>query len=118
MKSPVELMVGTLRQFQFSYDDPLPFTFAVAQLGQNLFNPPNVKGWPGGEAWINSSTLLARKSTLERLFRATEHGARMTTQPNMANAPSTKNGTAKRSAIDRFQKRSGKKNQGAGRPWP
>jgi uncharacterized protein (DUF1501 family) len=27
-----------------------------------------VKGWPGGEAWINSSTLLARKSTLERLF--------------------------------------------------
>jgi uncharacterized protein (DUF1800 family) len=73
-KSPVEMLVGALRQFQFSYEDPLPFTFAVAQLGQNLFNPPNVKGWPGGDDWINSTTLLARKSILERLFRATEAG--------------------------------------------
>lgn len=72
VKSPVELVVGTLKQFNFTYDDPLPFTFAVAQLGQNLFSPPNVKGWPGGDAWINSSTLLARKAILERLFRATE----------------------------------------------
>jgi uncharacterized protein (DUF1800 family) len=72
VKSPVELIVGSLKQFNFTYDDPLPFTFAVAQLGQNLFSPPNVKGWPGGDAWINSSTLLARKATLERLFRATE----------------------------------------------
>jgi uncharacterized protein (DUF1800 family) len=72
VKSPVELIVGALKQFDFTYDDPLPFTFAVAQLGQNLFSPPNVKGWPGGDAWINSSTLLARKAVLERLFRATE----------------------------------------------
>jgi len=75
VKSPVELIVGTLKQFEFRYDDPLPFTFAVAQLGQNIFSPPNVKGWPGGDAWINSSTLLARKAVLERLFRATETGA-------------------------------------------
>jgi hypothetical protein len=47
----------------------LPFAFAMAQLGQNLFAPPNVKGWPGGEAWINTTTLLARKQLLERLFR-------------------------------------------------
>jgi hypothetical protein len=39
-------------------------------MGQNLFSPPNVKGWPGGEAWINTSTLLARKAFLDRLFRA------------------------------------------------
>ena len=38
-------------------------------MGQNLFSPPNVKGWPGGEAWINASTLLARKQFLERLSR-------------------------------------------------
>lgn len=74
VKSPVELVVGALNQFEFTYDDPLPFTFAVAQLGQNLFNPPNVKGWPGGNDWINSSTLLARKSALERLIRATGNG--------------------------------------------
>jgi hypothetical protein len=47
----------------------LPFAFTVTQLGQNLFAPPNVKGWPGGDAWINSTTLLARKQFLERMFR-------------------------------------------------
>jgi hypothetical protein len=31
-----------------------------------------VKGWPTGEAWINSTTLLSRKQVLERLFRAQE----------------------------------------------
>jgi len=72
IKSPVDLVVGTLRQFQFSTDDVIPFGLAVAQLGQNLFAPPNVKGWPGGEAWINSSSLLARKQFLDRLFRAEE----------------------------------------------
>jgi len=71
-KSPVELVVGTLRQFDFSVPDALPFAFTVAQLGQNLFSPPNVKGWPGGEAWITSATLLARKQFLDRLFRAQE----------------------------------------------
>src|SRR5262249_15671210 len=29
-------------------------------LGQRLFAPPNVKGWDGGKAWINSVTLVAR----------------------------------------------------------
>jgi hypothetical protein len=38
-------------------------------MSQNLFAPPNVKGWPGGDAWINSSTLLARKQFLDRLAR-------------------------------------------------
>lgn len=69
IKSPVDLVVGTLRQFRFTTGEMLPFAFALAQLGQNLFAPPNVKGWPGGEAWINSTTLLARKQLLERLFR-------------------------------------------------
>jgi uncharacterized protein (DUF1800 family) len=31
-----------------------------------------VKGWPGGEAWINSTTLLARKQFVERLLRVEE----------------------------------------------
>ena len=72
IKSPVDLVVGTLRSFQFETGDALPFAIVTAGLGQNLFAPPNVKGWPGGEAWINSSTLLARKQFLERLFRADE----------------------------------------------
>lgn len=70
VKSPVDLVVGTLRQFQFATSDAAPFALVVAQLGQNLFSPPNVKGWPGGDAWINSTTLLARKQFLDRVFRS------------------------------------------------
>jgi len=72
IKSPVELVVGTLRQFNVRTGEVIPFVFTANQLGQRLFAPPNVKGWPGGEAWINSTTLLARKAFLERLFRADE----------------------------------------------
>lgn len=72
IKSPVDLVVGTMRALDFHVGDPLPLALVVAGLGQNLFSPPNVKGWPGGEAWINSSTLLARKQFAERIFRAEE----------------------------------------------
>lgn len=72
VKSPVELVIGSLRQFGFSVEDPAPFAIALRQLGQDLFAPPNVKGWPGGESWLNTSTLLARKGFLNRLFRADE----------------------------------------------
>src|SRR5262249_56245392 len=72
IKSPIELVVGTLRQFKFKTGEVMPFVLAANQLGQALFAPPNVKGWPGGETWINSTTLLARKAFLERLFRVEE----------------------------------------------
>jgi len=29
-------------------------------MGQVLFYPPNVAGWPAGTSWINSATLLTR----------------------------------------------------------
>jgi uncharacterized protein (DUF1800 family) len=74
VKSPVEMVIGALKQFDIHYDDALPFTFAVAQLGQNLFNPPNVKGWPGGDAWLNTTTLMSRKSVLERVVRPVDTG--------------------------------------------
>lgn len=72
VKSPVELMVGTLRQFGIEGLDMRVLAFSGRQLNQDLFGPPNVKGWPGGNDWINSTTLLARKQFLERLFRAEE----------------------------------------------
>jgi uncharacterized protein (DUF1800 family) len=68
VKSPVELVVGTLRLFQVQAIDLRPAVIACAALGQNPFAPPNVKGWPGGEAWINSSTLLGRKQLVERML--------------------------------------------------
>jgi uncharacterized protein (DUF1800 family) len=77
VKSPVDLVAGTLRQFDMRPGLPIPFAVATAGMGQNLFSPPNVKGWPGGEAWINASTLLARKAFLDRLFRADDAAGRM-----------------------------------------
>ena len=81
IKSPVDLVVGTLRQFDFSYADALPFVLKTAQLGQNLLVPPNVKGWPGQNDWINATTLLERKRFTEQLFRAVETRAAPATPP-------------------------------------
>ena len=79
VKSPAEFVVGAVREFDIGYADQDATSLAgqLRNFGENLFYPPNVKGWPGGENWINSSTLLARKQFIEQLFRATEaHGMR------------------------------------------
>jgi uncharacterized protein (DUF1800 family) len=72
VKSPADLVVGSVRTLDIRVSDALPLAFTLRNLGQDLFAPPNVKGWPGGEAWINSTTLLARKSFVERLLRSEE----------------------------------------------
>jgi len=72
IKSPVDLVVGTVRQFAFSYSDVMPFVLKTSQLGQNLLMPPNVKGWPGHTDWINATTLLERKNFTQQLFRSVE----------------------------------------------
>ncbi len=69
VKSPIDLVIGTLRTLELAPAQALPFAIAAAGMGQNLYSPPNVKGWPGGVAWINTNTLLARKQFLERLAR-------------------------------------------------
>jgi uncharacterized protein (DUF1800 family) len=69
VKSPVEYVVGTMKQFDIQTSNLRPFVFASALLGQNVFAPPNVKGWPGGQAWINTATLLGRKQFIDRLFK-------------------------------------------------
>ena len=66
VKSPVELVVGLLRQSEGRLVAPAAAAVAMAGMGQNLFSPPNVRGWPGGDAWINTATLLARKQFVER----------------------------------------------------
>jgi hypothetical protein len=59
IKSPVEYIVGLIRGLD---DQPQMPQLAAAMkgLGQDLFAPPNVKGWDGGKAWLNTATLLAR----------------------------------------------------------
>ena len=40
----------------------------LRQMGQLLFQPPNVRGWVGGRSWINSSTLAVRRQLVQQLF--------------------------------------------------
>jgi uncharacterized protein (DUF1800 family) len=70
IKSPVEYVLGAVRAavpgvVQAGSEGNLPFAPAVLvpkveQMGQPLFAPPNVKGWPGGRSWLNTATVLAR----------------------------------------------------------
>ncbi len=59
IRSPVDLVVSTLRVLGLETDGRgLPYV--VRSMGQDLFNPPNVAGWPGGPTWLNSSLWLQR----------------------------------------------------------
>lgn len=69
IRSPVHLLVGTARLLEMPLEDPLVLVQAGKQLGQDVLEPPNVKGWPGGERWITSSTLLQRDQLLRRALR-------------------------------------------------
>ena len=67
IKSPIELMVGLLRTFRYQdFDTGLLVRYAKT-LRQEPFNPPNVRGWRGGEFWIDSTTLLQRKAFVNRM---------------------------------------------------
>lgn len=74
VKSPAELVVGLVRQSGGELTQPVAAAVALAGMGQNLFSPPNVRGWPGADAWINTHTLLARKQFLERALGGSPSG--------------------------------------------
>jgi uncharacterized protein (DUF1800 family) len=59
ISGPVEYLVGCTRRLGLDVPPQLLW-LGAGQLGQRLFDPPNVKGWEGGEAWITTSSLLAR----------------------------------------------------------
>lgn len=60
IKSPVELLVGIRRYLPLTLDNDDAQLLFEKVLGQILFYPPNVAGWPGGKNWIDSSTLMVR----------------------------------------------------------
>ncbi len=60
IKGPVELVVGSARLLEVELGQPRAVAYVCRQLGQEVFQPPNVKGWPGGRTWITTSTLFVR----------------------------------------------------------
>lgn len=69
VKSPIEFVVGSYRLFGVPQAEPSALR-ALQRMTQVLFYPPNVKGWAGGSAWINSSTILARENFASALMTA------------------------------------------------
>jgi len=70
VKSPTDLVVGTLRLVGFIPPDPSVLLAQGQNLGQELFDPPDVKGWPGGVDWINTAALPARYEWLRSISNA------------------------------------------------
>lgn len=60
IKSPVELLAGIRRLLPMELANEESQLLLQRLLGQVLFAPPNVAGWPGGKAWIDSTTLMYR----------------------------------------------------------
>ena len=60
IKSPVELLVGIQRMLPMKLENEEALMLLQRILGQLLFYPPNVAGWPGGKSWIDSSSLMMR----------------------------------------------------------
>ena len=62
IKNPVEFSAGLVRMLEVPRSDVRLLALAVAcdRQGQELFYPPNVRGWVGGRTWLNSTTVLER----------------------------------------------------------
>jgi uncharacterized protein (DUF1800 family) len=81
--SPVEFVVGSARALGMT--DPPPSTLALAdwaaRIGQDLFEPPNVGGWPGGRAWISTRSMIGRANYAAALVGGPNVGRPVTYDP-------------------------------------
>jgi Protein of unknown function (DUF1800) len=68
IKSPIQLVLGTVRLAGLQIPPDRLVEPSLNQMGQMPFSPPNVRGWPGGRMWINTSTLFVRYNTGVRLL--------------------------------------------------
>jgi uncharacterized protein (DUF1800 family) len=66
IKQPAEFVIGSLKSLNVQNVGP-DVTQVLRRMGQDLLNPPDVSGWKGGAAWINSSTLFERFNWADRL---------------------------------------------------
>ena len=76
VSSPAEFVAGSARALGLF--DPAPSTLALAdwssRMGQDLLDPPNVGGWPGGRVWVTSRALVARANYVSALVEGPNAG--------------------------------------------
>ena len=89
IKSPVQLVAGLRRTLGLQVANDRALLGYQKALGQTLFMPPNVAGWPGGRAWIDSSSLLLRLQLPNILFKDADFAVRLKDDENDINPQST-----------------------------
>jgi uncharacterized protein (DUF1800 family) len=72
IKSPVALLVGIRRMLPMQISNEDAQLLVQRVLGQLLFFPPNVAGWPGGRNWIDSSALMFRLRIPQLIYASDE----------------------------------------------
>jgi uncharacterized protein (DUF1800 family) len=83
LKSPAEYIAGTYRALNVQGDGKrLPAV--ITAMGQPLFDPPNVAGWPGDKVssyWLNSGTWMTRLNYIDLLLVGTGTAKNGTSAP-------------------------------------
>ncbi len=103
VKSPVQWLVGSVRMLERDLPPAFVSTGLLRNLGQDLFAPPNVKGWDGGPSWISTNTLLARYNQAALLLRGEGSmlaGAGFANRPILETAFERRLADAKASAVN------------------
>ena len=70
IKSPIELITNFQRQLHVRIENDQSFIFLQRMMGQTLFDPPNVAGWPDGKDWVDSASLMFRMNLPQLIFRS------------------------------------------------
>ncbi len=68
VRSPIELAIGWMRTMRCTTNIGF-LSDRLRTIGQAILFPPNVKGWEGGRAWINSATLVGRANLIYELIQ-------------------------------------------------
>lgn len=70
VKSPVDFYINFLKEANLPFDTQIleAITYYTFLMGQELFSPVDVAGWPGNRSWINNNTLTGRWQTIDFLI--------------------------------------------------
>ncbi|MHC4748502.1 MAG: DUF1800 domain-containing protein [Planctomycetota bacterium] len=71
IKCPVEFALGIVKPLE-GMVSTTQLAQDIANLGQNLYHPPTIKGWAGGQYWINDATLVGRYNLALALLGGSE----------------------------------------------
>jgi uncharacterized protein (DUF1800 family) len=101
VKSPVEYAVGAVKALGaqenlgqlIAVGNGARGSGVIGDMGQVLFEPPSVAGWPSGDAWLNSATIFARLNFINLVTGGAPAG-RGDNARAAVNAPSLNLGTA------------------------